>query len=202
MKLEFIGRPGPHRNMTKFIEQVKHRRPDATPIQIERFAHTVNARNRPRQNFEIFQLFGADVMTDDLESLDVWPHVSKEWKKFLPKLPTLTGTIIPEKDGAVLNNLLVMRKYSEVNRASICVPPGLSRSYIWCRSNQWIQDVSFEDAEIIRHRPDLRSKFRPVDNADGPQIVQAYKRLPDADPIIAKTRGDIHDIAKELGLMK
>lgn len=185
--------------MAAFLDEIKRRRPSASDLELERAAWDANARNRPRFNLEVFTLFGADILSEDLQSMEAWPYLTPEWRELLPTFP-LVGKQLEEFRGSTLTHLVNLGQAHTISRSTLCVPAGLSKTYVWCPMNSWIMDVTPQDAEIIRHRPDIRPKFRPVDHADGPQVVQTFERETVGAPIVATSQEEARDIAAELGI--
>lgn len=157
---------------------MKAARPGITDAQIMALVHRENARKRWRHKKWVFQMFGADILSEDLQSMDAWPYLPERWKRDLPKFPVTGGEIIRHTDDDAVNLQFAIRTkgMERVNRRSLLVPDGLSKTYVWSITNQWIQEVTEEDAAILRAHPTLKMMFRNPNFASGPLQVQDYRR--------------------------
>lgn len=176
--LEFLGYPGPWRDVEKFRNAVKAANPGLTDSQIMDLVHRENAKKRWRHKEWVFQMFGADILSGDLQSMDAWPYLQDRWKRDLPKFPVEGGEVIRHTDDDAVNLQFAIRTKGEqrVNRRSLMVPDGLSKTYVWCIANNWIQEVSDADAAILRAHPLLKLMFRNPNFANGPMQIQDYRR--------------------------
>lgn len=199
MRLEFIGQPGPWRDLERFVEAVRFKRPSISEWDLMTIVHETNARLRPRNARQQLILFGMDIMSDALADIEGWRFIDSTWKNLVPLFPLYTGELISEQDGAKLMSAISTRSFSLINRASLVTPPGLSRTYVWTRENEFIQDVVDQDVDRIRTNPRLRSLFRPVDFADGPQIIQSFS-LPVEHTTVTKTISESEAFALEMNI--
>lgn len=179
MRLEYIGLPGPHRDMRKFVGAVQAYKPGITDTEIESVVHRESVRKRPRHNGQQFQVFGADIMSDDLKSMDAWPHLIGQWQRDLPMFPLQGGIVVgsDEEYAAVrLKVAIDTHGAQHINRASLLVPEGLSKTYVWCQANGFTQQVTDADVAIIRRTQILNLMFRNPDIADGPMRIEGFMR--------------------------
>lgn len=177
-RLEYIGLPGPHRDVRSFVANIKKANPALTDVQVERVVRLANAKYRPRFKLQIWTLFGADIMSEDLMSIDAWQYLDKDWRRDLPLFPLDGGDVIDaELHGAkALDAALKMHGPSRINRRSLLVPAGLSKTYVWRRENAFTQEVHDNDVEILRQTPVLNRCFRDRDQANGPLTIEYFQR--------------------------
>lgn len=179
--LEYLGSPGPWRNIEKFVAAVKAASPHLDDAQIMAVVHRENARKRPRHNKRRFHMFGADILSTDLKSMDAWAYLHPIWQRDLPLYPLEGGKLIrsTDEDAPVhLQTAIASHGINQVNRRSLLVPAGLSKTYVWCAGNNWMQEVADADVAIIRNTPVVRLMFRDPNLADGPLQIQDYRREP------------------------
>ena len=182
--LEFLGAPGPWRDIKKFVAAVKAASPHLDDAQIMAIVHRENAKKRPRHNKWTFHVFGADILSDDLQSMDAWGYLPSRWQRDLPLYPLEGGRHIrsTDEDAPVhLQTAIAQHGVHQVNRRSLLVPEGLSKTYVWCKANGWMQEVADADVEIIRNTRILNLMFRDPNRAEGPLQIQDYRRQPTGD---------------------
>lgn len=177
-RLELMGDPGPWRDAEKFVSAVRAYNPALTEQQVVAIVRRENAKHRPRHQNMSFHLFGADIMTDDLPSIDAWMYLPRDWKRELPAYPMVGGVVIDhEAPGAAVALSNARAGRSSVNRASWIFPVGLSKTYAWCKQNAFIQEVADADVEVIR-KSSFRLWFRNPDMADGALQIHRYDYAP------------------------
>lgn len=199
MRLEFIGQPGPWRDLEKFIAAVRYKKPGISEWDLMTLIHETNARLRPRNDRQQFQLFGADILSDKLSDIEGWMYVEPTWRNLIPLFPLHTGELIDNDEGGKLKMAIATRSYDLINRGSFITPPGLSRTYIWTRENNFIQDVRDRDIDLIREWPRIRNLFRPVDLANGPQVIQSLE-LPVLEKHSMRDATEAANFAVEMGV--
>ena len=189
MRLEFIGHPGPWRNIEEFIKRVRFKQPNISEWELMKVIHHGNAKHRPRNARQVFHLFGRDIMSDDLTQIDVWAFVTPQWRNLVPKFPIHTGELLDvAHDANKLELAMAAKQFELVNRGSLISPFGLSRTYVWAPETNWIQDVRDRDVDLIRQNPFTYPLFRPIDLAEGPQRVESYTL-----PVVDQTQTTIRD---------
>lgn len=177
-RLELMGDPGPWRNAERFVESLRAYKPTLSDDEIVNIVRRENAKHRPRHPNMSLCLFGRDILTDDLPSIDAWPHVSATWKHELPTYPVFGGEMIPadaENAAVALANARSAGK--RINRGSWVFPVGLGKTYVWDAANDFIQTVEDADVEVLR-RSSFRLWFRDPDMANGPVQIQRYDYAP------------------------
>lgn len=182
--LEFIGQAGPWRDIAKFVAAVKAASPHLDDAQIMAIVHRENARKRPRHSKWTFHVFGADILSDDLQSMDAWGYLPSRWQRDLPMYPVQGGRLIRTTDDDApihLQTAIAQNGAHQVNRRSLMVPDGLSKTYVWCQANNWMQEVADADVAIIRNTPILKLMFRDPNLASGPLQIQDYRRQATGD---------------------
>jgi hypothetical protein len=176
VKLEFVGQPGPHRDIEAFVAAVKRARPDYSDKQVVETVRRGNATYKPRHRGSHWQLFGRDILTDDLQSLPAWPYIDAWWQKHLPLFPVNGGEMIAGETAAMtLQAAIDGYGVHRINRRSLLIPAGLSQSYVWTRANAWVQDVADADVAILRATPMINQCFRSAEQASGPVTARTYE---------------------------
>lgn len=173
--LEYIGQPGPWLNPEKWVAALKHYEPSLTDREVVDRVHMGNVRQRPRHPNGEFHIFGRDILTTNLASIDAWPFLPDVWKQELPLYPITGGSVVDrgaETAAVALSNARM--NPHKVNRESWVFPVGLSKTYVWCLENQFMQTVSDADVELIRRTPGLKLCFRDPNLADGALQIRDY----------------------------
>lgn len=179
--LEYIGQPGPHRDAKGWVERIRAAHPGISDIAVEGVLRRANAKYRPRLDMLPWVLFGADIMADDLTSIDAWAYLDIRTKAALQAYPVHGGELITENTpGRAMTLKRAIDTYGQhgVNRASLMVPAGLSKTYVWCKANGFVQNVTDADAAIIRSTPVLNQCFRSASNADTALQYERFEREP------------------------
>lgn len=174
--LEFIGLPGPHRDMAKFVNAVRERTPGITNSALQDVVHAAGVKLPPRYKRQAWVHWGADILSDDLTSIDAWPYLDPARRNEVARLPREGGVTVTAGDpkaSTLMRDALVK---GTLNRRSLMMPAGLSKTYIWCAANNWMQEVSDADAAILRSAPFARLLFRNPNYASGPVEVQSLTR--------------------------
>lgn len=122
----------------------------------------------PRHPSRVYHLFGDDVMTADLMQIPAWPWIAPGERVRLLDHPITGGEVIsPDAVGTIrrmLQEELANRlDRKSVNRSALISPPGLTRTYVWCLGNGWMQDVEDADYDLILSSPGNRRLFRDPD---------------------------------------
>lgn len=134
---------------------------------------------KARHKGRIVHLFGADIMTANLEGIPAWSWITPAERRRLMEHAIDTGERIPnDVEGPVrrmLQEELAGRlNRKAVNRSVLISPPGLQQTYVWRQSNGWVQEVTDHDYDLILSTPANRRQFRDPD-IHGPYIpVRSY----------------------------
>lgn len=125
-RLEFISYSVHRRDPEKFKRELRAALPTVSVEDFERIATIELVKHKPRLNHTEVNLFGRDVLTDDVTTIATWAEMSPKAQRFVRR-HAAAGT---------LDRLVSI--------------PGLSRSYVWNKRNAWVQDVTDADAALIR----------------------------------------------------
>jgi len=171
-RLEFIGREVIRRDPMKFLDELRAKY-GATVSErgIQEIAAREFQRRKPRNPAMVVHLFGRDILTDDLTTIEAWPMVDPKEKRVLERL-------------------------TPAQREKKVDPEGLSKTYVWRKSNGWVQDVTEADAEVLR-RSTARGWFRDID-VKGPFVVQRAWDFPVAERYEAGSIQDAQAIVRDV----
>jgi hypothetical protein len=137
VRLEFIGQEIIHRDPVAFLENLRKELPNMSEKAFHAIAGAEFEKRAPRHDYLVVHLFGRDILTDDITTIAAWPDVDPQ------EHPALLNATIAERE----------RKID---------PPGLSTTYVWRKSNGWVQEVSDSDLDVIRQSA-ARTWFRDID---------------------------------------
>ena len=146
-----------------------------------------------------FIVWGEDIMTDDLSSIEAWPYLIPLWRRELPLYPVQGGAVLDvddERRTMTLQGAIASMGTRNINRRSLIVPRGIQRTYVWCNENQWTQEVLDHDVKIIRETPIHRHCFQSAEVSTGELVLQGYERLP-REQIGFRTMGEFRDFKRE-----
>lgn len=124
-RLEFISYSIVRRNPRQFLLALREKYPTVSERDLERIAEVELWKHKPRLAHTEAFLLGADVVTDDITTIAVWPVLSAKAKRWFQR-----------HNAAQLN---AMRE-----------PQGLTQTYVWNRRNDWVQEVADADLPLIR----------------------------------------------------
>lgn len=174
VRLEYLGREVIRRNPMQFLEQLRAKYPTLTERGLHEVAGREFSRRHPRHPRQVIHLFGEDIASEDLEAIPAWPIVDPKEKRILVKLS-------PEQRKAKVD------------------PKGLSRTYVWRASNDWVQEVTDADAEVLRNST-AAGWFRDYD-AHGPFQPQRAWDFPVAErfeaPSIDEGKRFVADVTRK-----
>ncbi len=155
IRLEFIGKDVMRRNWKQVLEMTRAQYPHLTETSIEHIASDMMRQTKgpdgdsisvgPRIDQENLVAWGRDVFAENPETMEAWPLLT----------PIQRDTVLQGK----------CRFY----------PTGLSKTYVWCKQNDFVQEVSDADAELIRkatfiagwfQNPEVYGPYTPVRTFD------------------------------------
>jgi hypothetical protein len=130
MLVEFTGGPSPWEDLGTFIEVARKRHPNATNTQRKLNQYVARATvERPQRAPWLKHVeFGADILSNEFGSLPAYQFFTADQVARLLAMPI-------------------------AQRHTLITIPGLEHTYIWLDQNQWLQDVSDHDIQVIRHHP-------------------------------------------------
>lgn len=154
-KLEFVGKDVMRRNWKQVHEMVRAQYPTLSDTSIDHIASDMMRQTKgpdgesvtvsPRTNNTNLVAWGKDVFAEHPEGMAAWQFLT----------PIQRDTV----------------------RRNQCrfYPTGLSQTYVWCRENGFVQQVTDADADLIRNAafirgwfqdPDVHGSFAPIRTFD------------------------------------
>lgn len=186
--LEFAPR-SPFHDIEGTVRRIRERFPSITDMGVNQaVARMLDSSQpqgyKPRTNGRFIYLFGADIMSAQLDQIPAWPLMSDAVRERILAHPidggiTLEDRIANDEDPRQVELIqagLANHQYrAGVNRSVLISPRGLSQTYVWCFENQWIQEATDADAKIILSARGAGQKFRDI-AVHGPyQDVRSYE---------------------------
>ena len=141
--LEYLGKDTARRDWKRLLASLRQTYPNVSETGIHEIAKAEFVRVAPRHDKLVQALFGRDIYAEDLTTIPAWPFLSTFHRQWITDPATVGRT-----------------------REALLDPPGLSQTYVWSAANGWVQDVTDEDAAIIRASP-AKTWFRDA-NRFGP----------------------------------
>jgi len=201
--LEFAPR-SPFHNIDGFVENLKQAKPEIrTQLQVNQAVKKALRGYKARHKDRVVHLFGADIMTEDLEGIPAWPLITPGEKRRLKDHPIVGGSMIPnDVEGPVrrmLQEELAGRlDRKAINRSVLISPPGLQQTCVWRAANGWLQEVNDHDYDLILSTPanrrlfrdpDIHGPFVPVRSYDAPgEVIATAHNMREAEYLIRQTR--------------
>lgn len=147
-------------------------------------------------------LFGADILSDDVTKAPWWRLISPRYRQLILSHPVETGMVLRGSGQARKAILHQGESRRGINRQSLISVEGLENTYVWCKMNEWTQDVSPHDLAIIRRSTD--GKMRDFNRAirviedEGPyDYVRPYGGAVVRERIRARTVDEIKYIFQD-----
>lgn len=137
-RLEFVSHSITARDPQQLVLAIRRKYPTWSDQSVLQVAERELWKVKPRLNHTCVYLFGVDIFTDDLTTLDAWPHMDPKGRRYLQR----------HQDAGTL--------------ATIVSIAGLSTTYAFTRANQWTQEVDDRDLPLIRGSK-AKHWFRDVD---------------------------------------
>lgn len=181
VRLEYIGKGAAKRRTMDFLDGLRQRFPRVSEAGLHEIAKTELVRVPPRDKSVVQQLIGADILALDVQPDDLAPReaftqtvldeqnimrsyfdepswlaeVEDRYREIIPQRvqawPLLTPTV----------QTLILRT-RRADRHKLVDPEGLSRTYVWRASNDFVTEVEDRDAEVI-FRSAARYWFQNID---------------------------------------
>ena len=172
-RLEFISYSWVRRDPRKFLLALRATYPTVSPEDLERIATAEMWKHKPRLNHTEVLLFGRDVLTDDLSTVAGWGEMSRKARRHLEQHQA-AGTL-----------------------SRIVSIPDLSRTYVFNKQTEWVQEVTDADAALIRQSK-ARTWFRDIDvYGPWPGFPQVWE-LPVAERFEATSLTDAAAFVKDV----
>lgn len=151
--LEYIGKGVAKRHTMAFLDGLRRKFPLISEAGLHEIAKSELVKTPPRDKHTVQQLIGADVLAEDVTMIDAWPLLTKTVQSLILRTPA-------------------------AHRHQLIDPEGLSRTYVWRASTDWLAQVEDADAEIIfrsaaRHwfqNIERHGRFTPVRAWDLPVV--------------------------------
>lgn len=135
--LEFIGMDVARRNLPAVVAGLRRKYPNISETGVHEMAKAELTMSPPRYPQHVVHLFGADILSADLTTIPAWPLVEPVFQDQLRNTPVQ-------------------------DRGRMIDPVGLSRTYVWRQTANWVQEVTAADVDVIR-RSEARTWFRSVE---------------------------------------
>lgn len=174
----------PFHDIEGTVRKLKAAKPGITQLGINQAVKRMLDRYDPRHPGRHVALFGADIMTAQLDQIPAWPYLPDGQRRRLLDHPIDGGLILPDTlDGdddpkrAIVAQKEAANRLDRVNvnRSVLISPRGLSQTYIWCLRTGWLQEVTDADYDLILGHPGNRRLFRDRD-MHGPYLdVRSYE---------------------------
>jgi len=174
---------GPFHDLEATVARIRAAHPGITDRGVNQAVKRMLNGYKPRHKGRIVYLFGADIMTAQIDAIPAWRWLSDGAKARLLEHPTEGGTCLPETvDGDddqtridLVQAGLINEHYRKgVNRSVLISPRGLSQTYVWRIENDWLQEVTPADYRLIFAHPASRRRFRDPDRHGPYQDVRSY----------------------------
>jgi hypothetical protein len=137
-RLEFLSYSIVRRDPARFKRELRVRYPTMSAEDLERIATVELWKHKPRLGHTEVLLFGRDVLTDDLTTVAGWDVMSAKAQRHLRR-HAAAGTL-----------------------AQAVSIDGLSRTYVFNKRTDWVQEVTDADLPLIRASK-ARHWFRDFD---------------------------------------
>lgn len=187
----FSGGRNPWEDIHGFKAYVKAKHPGISDKGINQVVKLAVGEYQPRivhqdgSTARIVMLFGADIMTADLETLPAWPYLAPSAKQRLADHPIVGGaTVDPENVQLSRAELANRLERHTVNRSALVSIAGMEQSYVWSADTPvpWTQMVSENDYHLIMgspqrrlfRDPDLHGPYVPVRSYDAYQVAERH----------------------------
>lgn len=199
VRIAYSGGVNPFINLPAFYVHCKRRYPNLSDIEFQRLLKIACGRRQQRIPGLNASLFGRDIMTDDVESINSWQYLLPGDKRRVMQHPVSGGEKADHEKGKVAKlEMLGKMNRKAVNRSVLISLDGLELTYVWCRQNGWEQDVLLTDWELIRTQsPATASRFHNVSEL-GPYVdVRTYGNAHVIERHEARTRDEMVALLKD-----
>lgn len=181
VRLEYIGKGAAKRRTMDFLNGLRQRFPLVSEAGLHEIAKTELVRVPPRDRSVVQQLIGADILALEIQPDDLVPRdrfmttvvdehnivrshfderswlieVENRYREILPERVQAWSMLTPTVQGLILRT-------PRSDRHKLVDPEGLSRTYVWRASNDFVTEVEDRDADVI-FRSAARHWFQNID---------------------------------------
>jgi hypothetical protein len=196
--LEYTGGVSPFVDIKSFVDKIRKDRPGITDIGVDQLVKRTVMALDPRFKGRFVSLFGADIMSADVEDIPAWNYLPPIQQRRILAHPINGGIMVDSEDPRFSQRELVgANNHAEINRSALISPPGLTQTYCWCHQTNWLQDMPEEDYNRIRAEPALRRLFRDP-NVHGLYLApRSYQNTLVRERHIARDASDIKVLKKQ-----
>lgn len=199
-QVQYTGRRNPAHDPEGFIRKLKKHYPGISDFDIRTFYTRAVMLAQPPAGSRA--LFGADILSENVESLPWWKTLAPTYQRMILSHPVDKGIITSGIED--VNRALRVGGQSRdgISRRSLISVPGLENTYIWCKMNSWIQEVTTHDLNIIRSRRegpmrDFNLSIRVIDEYGPSGYVRPFGNAHVRERLVARTVQDISDIFQD-----
>lgn len=196
-KLEYTGGVSPFQDINAFVAKVRKAHPAITDRGVDQIVKRSVGLVDKRISKRTIALFGRDIMTEDVTTLPVWPHLPKSARQRILDHPIEGGERVDSEQAKVSQLELVGRlDRRSVNRSVLISPRGLERTYAWSAAHGWTQEVTDNDYRIIVRDFGLRRLFADPDIV-GPFVEVRSYDAPVKERHVARDMSDVRALRRE-----
>ncbi|HEU0165742.1 MAG TPA: hypothetical protein VFQ54_11920 [Thermomicrobiales bacterium] len=162
--IEYTGGENPFADIAGFVGRAKSQYPGISDYDVNVIVKRTLGLRMERHKQRVVTLFGADIMTEQLEDIPSWSLLEWRHRSRIASYPLHGGDMADEANFAESQKQLILRLDTEhVNRSVLISPRGLGNTYVWCAGNEWRHEVSDADYDLILATPARRFYFRDPD---------------------------------------
>jgi hypothetical protein len=190
--IEYTGGENPFADIAGFVGRVKAQHPGISDHGVNVTVAQILGLRMERHAKRVVTLFGADIMTEQLEDIASWSLLEWQHRARIASYPLHGGDMADEANYAESQKQLVLRLDTEnINRSVLISPRGLGNTYVWCAANDWRHEVTDADYALILATPARRFYFRDPD-IHGPFVeTRAYM----GNPVLSRHQGSLGEFS-------
>lgn len=195
--LVWSGGTNPFANLPAFVAHVKTKYPGISDKGLSQIVKRSLDLYDPGHSRKVVHLFGADILTADLESIPAWPYIAPGEQQRLRDHPHDRGERVDE-DNVKVSQLELARSLNRqaVHRSALISPRGLQQTYVWSTATNWQQEVTDHDYDLILATPGQRRLFRDLEVSGPYAPIRSY----DVYPVVSRHAGNagtLNDFIKD-----
>lgn len=199
-RIQYTGPRNPEENPRGFAMTAKKNFPGISDIGIAELYTRAVMYAQPPGYGDIIILFGRDILSEEVATLPWWPLLDEFHQNLVLSHPIQGGVKlqggVEDVKAAILGGY---QGRTNIARHSLISLDGLENTYIWCRLNEWVQDVTPSDyAAMMEHKrtagPKSRKFFasiRVIDDHGLYGYVRPFSHAIVRDREVARTAEDV-----------
>lgn len=196
-RLEYVGGHNPFHDINAYKQRIKKAYPGISDVGINQAIKKSLDSLKVRRRGYTRTFFGRDIMTEDPAVIPAWAFLPPSHRKRIREHPLHGGSLVNPDDPKYKQvELASAYNRASVNRSVLISPKGLENTYVWCQQNNWTQELTQEDYDLLMQFRNIRWLFQDPDVHGLYKPVRSYE-APVLEKHVARDMGDVKALMRQ-----